>query len=300
MNTKMNAIDEFSCSVVIPNLHSPIIDQTIQSLKNQQTDENYEIIVVGMDKHKIIPIDEVTFIKTPHPTPPAKARNIGASIAKGDYILFIDADCIAEANWIQEHINIHKNQENPVLVGGGVSFPDSPYLTLTDNVSTFHEYMMHNPKSERLLLPSLNLSVPKSIWNKLGGFDENFPFASGEDSDFVIRAHCQGYKLIFSPSARVEHLPKRNSLPNIINHAYRFGEFSVKGNKKYWDIISIPWPMKNWALAFVFSPLISIWLILKILFVEKLPIKYWQTIPFIFIYKICWVLGYVKQLRKYG
>jgi GT2 family glycosyltransferase len=252
-----------------------------------------------MDKHKKIPINDVTFIKTPHPTPPAIARNTGASIANGNFIFFLDADCIADPKWINEHIDVHRNQDTPVVVGGGVSFPNTPFLTLTDNVSTFHEYMIHNPKSERLLLPSLNLSVPKSVWEELGGFDESFPYASGEDSDFAIRAHQHGYKLIFSPYAIVEHLHERNNLPKIITHAFRFGEYSIKGNRKYWDIISMPWPMKCWILALLLSPIISISLILKILFIEKIPIKYWKTMPFVFIYKNVWVLGYVKQLRKY-
>jgi GT2 family glycosyltransferase len=284
------------CSIIIPNLHSPIIDRTIQSIFDQDTDFSYEIIVVGMDKYKKIPIDDVTFMKTLHPTPPAIARNMGASIANGEFIFFLDADCIADPKWVNEHFDVHRNQDAPVVVGGGVSFPGTPFLTLTDNVSTFHEYMTHNPKSERLLLPSLNLSVPKSVWDELGGFDESFPYASGEDSDFAIRAHQHGYKLIFTPYAVVEHLPERNNLPKILSHAFRFGEYSIKGNRKYWDILSLPWPMKHWISTLLLSPLASLYIIFRMVFIEKLPIEYWHTIPIVFFLKVVWCKGFAKNL----
>ena len=302
MTQKPQAQTKIDCSIIIPNLHSPIIDQTIQSIMSQETDRSYEIIVVGMDKFGLVEQfnNNVYFHQTDKPTPPAISRNIGVRLSKGERIFFIDADCIADRNWIENHFRTQEEYDTPIIIGGGVSFASRPFLTFTDNVSTFHEYMIHNKPGERSLLPSLNLSMPRIIWDALQGFDENFPYASGEDSDYAMRAMIHGYKLLFEPKAGVVHRPQRSNLKIIIEHAIRFGEFSIKGNKQYWNIISIPWPMKNWALALVFSPIISIGLLLKIVFIEKLPIKYWQTIPFIFIYKICWVLGYAKQLRKYG
>ena len=41
-------------SIIIPNLHSPIIDQTIESLLRQETNYSFEIIVVGQDKFQLV------------------------------------------------------------------------------------------------------------------------------------------------------------------------------------------------------------------------------------------------------
>jgi hypothetical protein len=83
-----------------------------------------------------------------------------------------------------------------------------------------------------------------------------------------------------------------------MDHAFRFGEFSVKGRKDYWDTQFVPFLLKHWLLALISSPIISLAVVLKMVLVEKLPIKYWVTLPFVFIYKMCWMFGYIKQIRK--
>ena len=288
------------CSIIIPNLHSPIIDRTIRSILAQETDRRYEIIVVGMDKFGLVEqFGNITlFFQTEKPTPPAISRNIGVRLSKGERIFFIDADCIADRNWIENHFRTQEDFNIPIIVGGGVSFASKPFLTLTDNVSTFHEYMVHNKPGEKSLLPSLNLSMTRIIWDTLQGFDENFPYASGEDSDFAMRAINHGYKLLFEPKAEIVHRPQRSNLKIIIEHAIRFGEFSIKGNKKYWDNQFIPLPLRHWILALLLSPLIALFVILKMVFIEKTPLKYWVTLPFVYIYKIYWVVGYAKQIRR--
>ena len=301
MTQKPQAHDKVDCSIIIPNLHSPIIDRTIQSILNQETDHTYEIIVVGMDKFGLVEKfgNNVHFHRTNKPTPPAIARNMGARVSKGERIFFIDADCIADPLWIDNHFRAQRQFDNPVIIGGGVSFASKPFLTLTDNVSTFHEYMVHNPPGEKSLLPSLNLSIPRNIWDSLQGFDETYPHASGEDSELAMRAIELQYKLFFEPKAEVVHQPQRSTIKNIVDHAFRFGEFSIKGNREFWNKQFIPFPLRHWTLALLFSPIIALYVILKIVFIEKLPLKYWMTLPFVYFYKICWVFGYAKQIRRW-
>src|SRR5689334_2346672 len=81
-------------SVVIPNLHSPLIGQVIEALGRQTARSAiHELIVVGQDRYGLVP-DDVRFIQTPQPISPAAARNLGARDAGGEYVLFLDADCI--------------------------------------------------------------------------------------------------------------------------------------------------------------------------------------------------------------
>ena len=64
-------------SIIIPNLNSPIIDQTIASLENQNFKRGeFEIIVVGMDKDGLVPRDgSVNLVESKEPLPPSQARN---------------------------------------------------------------------------------------------------------------------------------------------------------------------------------------------------------------------------------
>ena len=248
-----------------------------------------------MDKFGLVEqFPEVRFIKTETATFPGAARNIGASNASGEFLLFIDSDCIAKPKWLETHLQSHYEVHHPLLLGGGVTFPSTNYLTLSDNVSSFHEYMIHLPPREMKLLPSLNLSLPKVIWQELGGFINT---QSGEDIDFAFRARLNKIDLFFNPAATIEHLPSRNTFKQICAHSYRFGTNSIKANPKYWNDLKFPRPLRLWWIALLTAPLQSIYIGLKMIFVERLPVKYWHTLPVIFILKIAWVLGFVKTLH---
>jgi len=287
-------------SIIIPNLNSPIINQTIDSFLHQISLYPFEIIVVGIDKYNIIEKYSkrlVRFIETDKPTPPAIARNLGANTSTGDLIIFIDADCVADKNFVEEHVQAHNgNQEK--LVGGAVRVQQSDnYWILSDNISTFHEILLHTKAGKRDILPSLNLSVSHSLWEKLGGFDPKFPTAAGEDADFSYRARQLGADLIFNPRAIVEHHHQRGSLKLIINHAYNFGKYSIKLNPNYRrDLKESNFFQKNPLMLILFSPLIALTIILKIVVIEKLPLTYWHTLPIVFIAKIAWCFGAFNRI----
>ena len=281
-------------SIIIPNLHSPIINQTIESLLNQKTEYSFEIIIIGQDKFNLIQNyknKNIIFIETEKPTPPGVARNIGVKNSKGKYIFFIDADCIAPPNWINTHMNLQKKSQNQVLIGGGVEFESSNYLGLVDNVSTFHENMRHIREGKKSLLPSLNISMPKVLWDEVGGFNPRYPFPSGEDAEFTTKLFLQFDCLWFEPEAFVYHKHNRQTLKDLIKHSYRFGKYSIKGNKYFQEDLNIPFVLRNKWLTIFLSPMMSFYINFKMLFIERLPIKYWHTIPLIFFLKIIWCFG---------
>ena len=71
-------------AVIIPNLHSPIIDRVLESLETQ-TKSIDEVIVVGLDRHNLIKTTpKVRFISTGQPVSPAEARNIGMANSSAD------------------------------------------------------------------------------------------------------------------------------------------------------------------------------------------------------------------------
>ena len=129
----------------------------------------------------------------PFPTPPGIARNIGVANSVGNYIFFIDADCIATKAWLQEHMIIHGSYDEPVVIGGSVSFPSINYLTLVDNISTFHEYMEHIPACNKEQLPSLNMSLSRKVWENSGGLNPEYPFPAGEDAEFTTKSTFPRY-----------------------------------------------------------------------------------------------------------
>jgi glycosyltransferase involved in cell wall biosynthesis len=84
-------------SVIIPSANSVIIDRVIGALLRQTAQQVLaEIIVVGQDARRLVPRSSpVRFIHTARVLSIGEARNLGARLASGDYLLFLDADCIA-------------------------------------------------------------------------------------------------------------------------------------------------------------------------------------------------------------
>src|SRR4051812_49410211 len=118
-------------SIIIPNLHSPLIDQVIAALVVQTARASIrEVIVVGQDRYRRIPAD-VRFVATPQPISPAAARNLGAQLASGDYLLFLDADCIAAPDLVEQILRSHR--QGYTVVSGAVAAEAGSYWRLCDN-----------------------------------------------------------------------------------------------------------------------------------------------------------------------
>src|SRR4051812_1867596 len=126
-------------SIIIPNLHSPLIDQVIAALASQTACASIrEVIVVGQDRYQRIPAG-VRFVATPQPISPAAARNLGAQLASGDYLLFLDADCIAAPDLVEQILSSHRRGH--VVVGGAVAPEPGSYWRLCDNLLVFTSFL---------------------------------------------------------------------------------------------------------------------------------------------------------------
>ncbi len=214
-------------TVIIPSLNSPLIDEVIAALQRQTLPaQELEIIVVGQDKlGKLASANDITFINTPTPISAAAARNLGARRATGEFLLFIDADCIAAPDWA-ERLSTCLNQGHPV-VGGRVEIePErSAYWTLCDNLLTLTSSLADDNKdnNEMWYLPSLNFGITRALFLEMHGFDEAFPGAAGEDVDLSLRLRQNGIPLHYEPNARITHRPPRSTARAIWRHLFAFG-----------------------------------------------------------------------------
>lgn len=225
-------------SVVIPNLHSPIIGDVLAALR-AQTVLPLEIIVIGQDRHGIVQTDDlVQVIATPRPISPARARNLGARAASSAIVLFLDSDCIAAPDLVERLVA--RQREGVPVVGGSVEIEVSSYWVLCDNLLVFAPVVSSAPAGERSSLPSLNLCIERSLFLALGGFDERFPYAAGEDTDLSLRLRRRGYANMFEPAARIRHRPQRSSARSVWNHLRMFGRVHYDLQTRYPDLLASP------------------------------------------------------------
>jgi len=183
-------------SIIVPvykNVHW--LSETIDSILNQNY-QNYEIIVVNdcspEDVKSVLKKytnNNIYYHEHLSNKGPATARNTGISNSNGEYILPLDSDdVIYGKDWLVDSINkidestivTSKNYYcNELMVPTGEVWPNGNELW--DNI--IHKNVIMNSSM-----------YPKSMWTKLGGYDENMP-GTYEDWEFWIRAYKAGYKL---------------------------------------------------------------------------------------------------------
>jgi GT2 family glycosyltransferase len=135
---------------------------------------------------------------------PGAARNRGAQVAEGTYLVFMDSDCIPCPEWLETLASRFARSPLQLICGGIVNaLPGNPFSAATQIVVTFaHEYHARLLDGERVFNSS-NIAMPADRFRQLGGFDESLRTA--EDYDFCHRWQQAGYDVTHEPAARVYH-----------------------------------------------------------------------------------------------
>lgn len=217
-------------SVIIPSLHSPVIDRVLAAVQQQTARHTIsEIIVVGQDRHGLIaPARDLTFIATPQRMQQGAARNLGVRHATGDYLLFLDSDCIPRPDVVAQMLATH--QQGYPVVGGAIALTDVPasgyaaYWMICDNALVFSAALDICPAGLRPSLPSHLISLHRSTFAALHGFLEE----DGEDHDMSYRMRQQQIPMYFTPAAQVAHHHPRRTARAVWEHLRDFGRTTAK------------------------------------------------------------------------
>ena len=277
-------------SIIIPILDSPIIDQVLQRLEEQSARSMIgEILVVGRDQPGLVrETSLVKMVDTFQPVSASRARNIGIEIAQNDLLIFLDSDCLPEPDWLAQHLAAHANGH--LVIGGGIE-PNGPgYWRLTYNLAMFHEFFATAVEGPRDYLPTLNLSVARTVIAETGILNESL--ARGQDIEWTMRMAEANYQPYFWPAATVLHHHNRNRLASVWRDCARSGYYMRQLRLQNPDYLLAPsWLRYAWAVL-LFSPAIATAVTVRI--VTKRPsviLRHWYTIPGIYLTKLAWCWG---------
>ena len=202
-----------NASIIIPCYNSAkYLDKLLSALRKQTVKPN-EIIIVddgSTDNTKEV-IGGFSGMNIKYfwkkNAGPAKARNFGAKKSKGELLLFVDSDCVPENDWLEEMIKPFSDKK----VGG----VQGRYKTLQKEIiarfvqieiEERYELMQKAMKEKTLdWIGSYSAAYRAKAYNALGGFDESFPMASGEDPELSYRLQKSGYRIVFNENAVVYH-----------------------------------------------------------------------------------------------
>jgi GT2 family glycosyltransferase len=140
---------------------------------------------------------------------PATARNTGAAASRGRYLAFLDDDCEPASGWLKEIALARHGAPDAAFGGRTVNALSRNRYSAASQALIDYLYFYYaderNGTNRAGFFASNNLVVPAEGFRALGGFDETYPFAAGEDRDLCDRWLARGHSLVYLSGALVYH-----------------------------------------------------------------------------------------------
>lgn len=206
-------MSQIKISVIIPTYHrNELLSKCLDCLKpGVQTlpAQQYEVIVTDdgskTTAEEMIRDDYpwVKWVAAPRKGPAAN-RNNGAKYAQSEWFAFTDDDCLPEPDWLSAFVASTKGSA----------------LALEGAIHPLGDYDNQDLNSCPLNLTggyfwSANIAVHRSLFEKLEGFDPNYPYPYHEDVDLKERVSLHT-TILFVPEAIVFHPVGRATLKEAI------------------------------------------------------------------------------------
>ena len=202
-------------SLIIPIYNRPEeIKELLESLLLSSYKKEYEIVIIEdgskIDCKEVVAQYADKFLISYYfkeNSGPGDSRNYGMKVAKGDYFIILDSDCLIPANYLSE---VEKELENNYVdcFGGSdaahesfskiqkaINFTMTSFLTTGGIRGGSEKIGKFQPRS-------FNMGISKKAFEESKGFGNIHP---GEDPDLSIRLWKLGYKTRLFPNAFVYH-----------------------------------------------------------------------------------------------
>ena len=132
-----------------------------------------------------------------------------AKLAKGEYILLLANDTvILQDYWIDKMLNMMKADSNIGMLSGKYWVPLTGKYDTACNYGENWEKIELSPDTHTQAVeyvPPVAAMIRKSVWEKVGGFSEEFLPAYWEDNDLCMKIISAGYKCVYAPEIETIH-----------------------------------------------------------------------------------------------
>lgn len=187
----------------------------------------------------------------------AKAINQGMAIAEGDYLIWLNNDIVVTPFWLSRILALHESIGQPAIIGpmaNNVSGLQAVQQTPHDlsQLTTFSKtwFLQHSGQIEHVArLVGFLFSIPREIFEQLGGVDISFGIGNFEDDDYCLRAAVLGVPCLIAKDVFVHHFGSSTFAAHHIDY-----NTMITGNLK---VLCDKWHVKTDQLATVYSTIIN-------------------------------------------
>ncbi len=202
-------------SLIIPVYNRPDeIDELLASLTTQNYNDDFEVVIIedgsAINCKSVVEKYEaqlnISYYYKPN-SGPGDSRNYGMRVAKGNYFIILDSDCIIPAGYLRSAAE-NLDREYVDCFGG----PDAALDSFSDVQKAINFAMTSflttggirgkSEKIEKFQPRSFNMGISRRAFEASGGFGNIHP---GEDPDLSIRLWKLAYKTKLFANAYVYH-----------------------------------------------------------------------------------------------